>query len=627
MKKIIIFFSIILVLILVILFLVIFNNSLKENVTNNTQINKNPKNVSWNVPILKYKYHAGDTFSYNVTYTAKSSLNNPGKTNSFFEAQIQGILKQNIYNVQDQKAYIGYVFPSPVITMSSTPTDYSAKDIEQALKTEIYILKTESGIIEEWFFPPSIPESLRNYMKTLLCNIQVIFQDTPCSDWESQEEDSNGKYNVRYKVTQIANSNSLLLFKRKINYIAEQNQQSLKIIKSQSTIHFKVEENYIESINIHEELVSDAMNIHTQGIYDISYKFVEKSFNSELENQINAKLQNGLMYSTKSFKAEGEKRFKENSYRRLLNNRTWQDLENEWKKMLANPDQVNRFELFQTLIAWAHLNPDQLYRMSKLILTNERMDSATSMLCGALTDAEVPEAQDALIEIIEKRHDDADFEAMTVSYLGQVKEPTDATIQKLQELTNIENDVTPIANLAMGNVIGSLKKTDPARANALIYDFETKLQNATTVAQQGNYLETLGNAGNVSSLRVIEPFLKNPDYSLRAKAYSSLRFIEDEAAERLLAKGLLEEQHAHVKSNILEAMNTRSNNGEITYNALVEMIGKETNNQHKIVEAGLLWKMRKAFPQAETIVRQYSTSDTSVKVRNAIRSIILTDSH
>jgi hypothetical protein len=622
MKQIIILFSIIFVVLATVCGVLLYihpqDNTSNENIT--TQNN----NISWSMPSLKYQYNVGDSFFYSVKYAAKTFLEDPSKTNSFYEIEIQGRLRQNTYNVQEKKAYIGYAFESPIVTMTNMETDYSKETIEKILKQEIFIVKDEHGRIEQWFFPQTIPESLRNNMKSLLCNLQVIFKDSDSTDWENQEEDANGKYNARYKATKSATSNSLVLFKRKIKYINEDTKQNLKIIKSQATIDFKIEGNYIASMTVQEELASDAMNIHTQGVSNISYKFERKEFDPLLGSKINKQLHSDTMYSTTSFKPEGEKHFRENRYKRLLNNRTWQDLEAEFKKMLENPSEVNRYDLFQALIAWASLNPDQLYRLSKLILTNEKMDSATSMLCGVLSHAEVPEAQDALINIIDQRNDDATFEAMTVSYLGQVKEPTDSTIQKLQELTNIENDVTPIANLALGSVIGKLKTTDPARANALIYDFETKLQNEQTIEKQGNYLETLGNAGSVSSLRSIEPFLKNSDYGLRAKAYSSLRFINDEAAERLLAKGLLEEPHHHVKSNILEAMQYR-NNGEITYNALVEMIGRETNNQHKITEAGLLWKMRKAFPQAESIVRQYSTSDTSIKVRNAIRSIILTD--
>ncbi len=574
------------------------------------------------IPMLRYHYQLGDIFIYDVKYMAKTLLSQESDT--LFNLNIEGRLVQKVYEIQRNKAILGYAIQNPIITMPEVETSYSIEEMKKALETEIYVSKNYLGLIETWYFPQSIPSSLRNNIKSLLGNSQVILHDTEKTEWSSTEEDQNGSYTARYKVALLPDSPFVMLYKKKLSYQQVQNQKMPQVLRGNIEIQFHPKLGYIDSLEVFEELAIRNMDFIGKGSFEIKLKLEKRENDPTISHPMDHKLTQGNMYTTKSFKVEGEEELRINRLKSIVGNKTWKDLEKEWPSIQEEKDQATRNNFFKLLTAWMELNPNELHQVGKIMLMSKEWDRNVGLLCGALTECQVPEAQELLLNVMDQRKDNENFVTMISSNLGLVKQPTDATLQTLQNISqeNRSEQVTNIANLAIGNIISTIKKTNPEKVNSLIYDFEVSLKNESTPSKQMNYIETLGNVGNSSSVPILETFVKHKDVPIRSRAYHSLRFMNDVYSEELLSKGLQEEEHPHVRRSILDAMSSR-NNSKSTLDVLMAAFTSEKDPNVRIKEAHIIWKMRREFPEVENFIRRYADIDTSEKVRNSLRYMLV----
>ncbi len=606
-----------------------------ENVDNKTAptiIPNKPTNTpSAFLPIIRYHYSPGDLLVFKTKYQSHAQIQKKQITQDMVDMIIEGKLQQRIYEVKGQNIFAGFTLNPSMVTITAADKSF-IQQMFKVLQTEVFVSFNTQGIIERWFFPEEIPADLRNTMKSLLLNIQVIFGNEEKSEWTHKENDMNGTYLANYKAAKAAKTGQIFLFKQKLEYVKdEENERPAKILMARGTIKLDPKGNHIQTLSWKEDVEQHAMEFINKGQVEISLQLENKTNEATLVQGMNEKLKKGNFYITASHKIEGEAEMRKRRLERIVGKKTWADLQNDMANLrkTLTPDKSEskeRNEFYRQLGAWLELHPENISDIVKDLLNVTKLDPTTGAILSALTDVKDPAAQAALAEVIQKRMDNPNLVAMAVSCLTLLTDPNEASIQLVQNLhrTSQDEQIKGAATLALGGMIGEIRKKDPSQATALIYDMEKNLQSASNFNQKKLYLEALGNAGSSSSLTYINQCLQDSDDVIRSTAAASLRFIDDPQADIILAQGLQNNTGFNIKNSILDSLSYRKPS-QVVFNSLQENLRVEDSENLRVKNLRLLWQMRKQFPQAEGIVKQSGISDKSAKVRQMVQSMILVD--
>lgn len=637
MRKFSIAFGFIIILLAIIALTILWPSKPLPTTTTNSQPTKptqtTPEKTSQYTPIqLRYNYQAGDHLTYKVNYFSSGKIIKKDKTapeainEEMFRMKISGKLHQRIYEIKDKKIFAGYTLQASLIDISADDNRLK-REMYKALETEIFVWFQNQGAIERWFFPTEIPADLRNTMKSLLLNIQVQFAETANKEWQVEEVDMNGPYQAKYSCGFTENADRLIILKNKTFYVPQEGEISPVIKNSKGTVQWDTQTQVIQKLDWAESLEINALDFNTLGTYQITIQLENKENDPNLACSMDKKITKGKVYETKSHKVEGEEIMKRRRLERLIAGRTWDDLKKAMDQVKQDPKNAKqRNECYRFLGAWMELHPENIAEITKQVIAAQEMDGLTSTILSALSDVENPLAQTAFKEILDKRQDDPNMVAATLSHMVLISNPTDESLELVQNLhrTNNNAQVKNSSALALGGMIGEIRKKDPAKANALIYDMEQNLRGAQNFDQKKIYLETLGNAGSSSSLQTISPFLSDSDENIQASAVASLRFIDSPEADLLLAQTFEKNTSFQVRNSVIDTLIYRKPTQAI-FAVLQKDIDKESSENLRLKRARALWDMRRQFPLAETTVRNMIANDPSSKVRSSLIQATLVD--
>lgn len=626
---------VVVILALVGIIIVVWPDNQPENKPNGDP--KNPKplpnQTTQYTPIqLRYNYQPGDHLVYKVNYfstgkiTKKDKLPTESVSEEAFRMKIAGKLHQYIYEIKDKKIFAGYILQASKIEISADDNKL-LREMYKVLETEIFVWFENQGAIERWFFPSEIPADLRNTMKSLLLNAQVHFADEAKKDWQVEETDMNGKYQANYSCGFTAAADRLVISKSKAKYLPGEDEMLPTILKSKGTIQWDPQNQVIQKLDWEESLEMNALDFNTVGTYVITLQLESKVNDPNLASTMDKKITKGKVYETKSHKTEGQEIMKRRNLERLVGNRTMDDIRHAIQQVRLDPyNAQQRHECYRVLGAWMELHPETIPDITKLVIDTKDVDAMVSTILSALSDVENPAGQAAFKEIIEKRQDDPKMVSMALTCMVMMPNPTDSSLELAQNLhrSNENQQVKSSSALALGGMIGQIRKKDPARANALIYDMEQNLQTAQNTEQKKLYLETLGNAGSSSSLRTITPLLDDADENVRVAAASSLRFIDSPEADTLLAQSFEKNTSFNIRNSILDTLVYRKPT-QTMFAAIQKDIDKDPSENLRVKRARALWQMRHQFPLGETTVRNMLANDPSSKVRASLAQMMLVD--
>ncbi len=572
-----------------------------------------------------YAYQAGDHLVFGVNYQAQVMIEylQEKEKGSNFTMELAGELHQRVYKVENGY-FVGYLVKQPVLKMSGAAAQ-DVKAFEEALAQEVYVNMNSLGVIHKWYFPKNVRPALLNNIKSLLLTSQVVLPVKPETKWNTtSESDLNGGYSADYEVAGSATEGVVQIHKQKVQYNTPQQQKLHAIADSRATIGFH-SNGYPTAVSFQEKIVTKAMNFSSIGKIWLELRLRQKT-SDNINEAVDVKKVEETRYVTASSTGEGQEEFARQSLRRILGNATWKDLSAQLDELKQQDDPRKRFEVFRKLVALMELEPAQIAVVAQKIIDEKTADINVSTLIAALGKLDNPAAQQALAEIIEKRQDNQNILCHAIDSLGCAEKPTPASVNLLRRLYEQQTaeEVHTTASLSLGSMASRLLKNNDPQAESITYDLIKSLQQAPNQQSKIALLESLGNASHPSALSPIKEYLGNEDETIRASAVMALRGIAEPQVDSLLAGKLDAEKSPNVRSSTLQAMTYRAPSREL-FAAVSQAIEKESAEDLRIKEAGLLWGMRKQFPQAEGMVRKLSESDSSARVRDAIRGIMLAD--
>ncbi|MDQ3231465.1 MAG: hypothetical protein M3Q07_06555 [Pseudobdellovibrionaceae bacterium] len=237
-------------------------------------------------------------------------------------------------------------------------------------------------------------------------------------------------------------------------------------------------------------------------------------------------------------------------------------LDELWSQMYQ-PGSQNSQDLYLKLKAWIYLHPAEIRRLMERLKGLDEDDPALKMAIRALAAAGQPEAQNALVDLMDQRQADVPLARKIITTLGLVPEPTLKGQQALERLSQSPEDspVRRSSRLALGMMAQRLSQKQDAEAQTRARHIESlalgHLREAQGLSATTEALAALGNSG-LSRLEDLDPWLKHPDPAIRGQAYFALRFAKPVSTPDFLVTHFAAEESAEVRRQIMQAISLRT---------------------------------------------------------------------
>jgi hypothetical protein len=260
---------------------------------------------------------------------------------------------------------------------------------------------------------------------------------------------------------------------------------------------------------------------------------------------------------------------------------------------MNQPGSQNSQDLYLKLKAWIYLHPDEIQRLMDRLKGLDEGDPALKMAIRALASSGRPEAQNALVDLLDSRKSDVPLARKIITTLGLVPEPTAKAQQALQNLSQGPEDtsIRRSSRLALGIMGQRLSQSSDPDAQQRAREIEAQalqnLQKASGLAAITDALAALGNCG-LSRIEDLEPWLTHPDPAIRGQAYFALRFARPTATSAYLVSHYQPEASAEVRRQIVQAISLRTPPDEQWFKAVETLLAYSLPDDDKIVLAKTL---------------------------------------
>lgn len=600
-----------------------------------------------------YQFTPGQRLIYNVDYQNSSqsdlrvlfqdiktnSSAPPTGANAFtndFQVSLQGQLIITVLEQKHDKIFVSYSLPNSAVKITSSGQEAVEQGqlIQGDLKQEIFAELNSQGKVISVSFDPNVSDIAQNFARTLLGISQFVTpsSDRNASNWETQEDDPNGKYIASYK------SRWGKFEKTKLRYLESVRSNNKKpnasevktTIKPEGklTANFNFKDGYLTSLKGTESqkiIISEKNVGQVKTELDMTYVSQTVLNPTQLTKLQNAKternkLAQSIALSATPTEAETEAKIQ----RQELGDATLETLLADLKKAEASSDEnQNHTPLYLKLKALVYLQPETSQTLGKLLVTADAQSLTMQILSGALSAVGNSQAQTALVNTINARSQDWDAMYVLIPSLGSLNNPTQEAEDILNKLAFNSKDerIASTAQLALGTVAYNLTQTSPNRANIIVKQFVQKLSKSKSESQTRQYLLVLGNTGSANAFDTIASFTKADSAKIRSAATSALRFIDNKQVDGVITKILTKDADDSVRLEAATILGYREINAE-NFKIQKQAFTSEKSVTVRLALLRNLWQVREQFPEVDKLVKQAAKNDTSPEVKEAAASLI-----
>jgi hemoglobin-like flavoprotein len=239
----------------------------------------------------------------------------------------------------------------------------------------------------------------------------------------------------------------------------------------------------------------------------------------------------------------------------------------------------------------------------------------------ALVTSATPYAQEVMAGYIIAQKSNWNALKKIIPSCGVVANPT-YPLQQMLEVIAFDKQAADnnraAAQLALGNIAGTVRKTAIARADSIA------VRLAALLANQGDdllYLSALGNCGTSSSLRFIIPYLSDTNMAIKGMAFYALRFIEEPAVDSIFVRALQQEQDADLLINIFNALYFRSSQQGMI-EALEHIIQQHAPDKVRLSALQVLFEYSYREPVLLTVIGRIANGNASAATRDAANEFL-----
>ena len=241
----------------------------------------------------------------------------------------------------------------------------------------------------------------------------------------------------------------------------------------------------------------------------------------------------------------------------------------------------------------------------------------------ALSKVGTAQSQGAALSLLLGRENDQNAASEIVAILGLYERPIAKIDAVLEHFSDRSSESGRGAELALGTIARSVEKTDPERACRLVARIEHRLAIARVADRRHLELMALGNAGDVASVDLVERYVEDPDFTVRAAAAMALRHQSSSIADDTL-RDMLSDARAGVRIAAASAFAERVP-GDAAYSRLESLARSDPDSTVRSVATDAVWKTHGTRSDARDFVAEVAQNDREESVRAVARTDMASD--
>jgi hypothetical protein len=199
---------------------------------------------------------------------------------------------------------------------------------------------------------------------------------------------------------------------------------------------------------------------------------------------------------------------------------------------------------------------DSTEMIESFFLSNQISPVAFRVIRKGLVTSATPASQSILVKYLNQHRNEWTMLKKVLPATGIIRHPSRAmreTILQYAMNTEIDAQISSAAQLAIGNLVFTLRDIDHILADSIALALATFMQK-NSENDPLLFLSVIGNCGTSNLLPLLEPYLRSDDSSIRGFTYYALRFMDHPKADRYLENGLQTESSRQVLVNIFNGL-------------------------------------------------------------------------
>ncbi len=558
------------------------------------------------LPRTRFQWRAGDRHMYSFEMNTHVVTRNllTGMFGSFSQG-ISGTLNMKVLSAEEG-AVSAVMQLHPVSVVMGEKND---PNMERLFSMVFMVTFDRSGKMKKLMFDNSISEEDEKMVANLVRALEVAVPGTILSTWKETGEDENGTFESRYKESKTN------ILKRKIAYVRKpktrtRHGKDVAIRVARSAFRFQVdrEGSWFTYLRGREQLeISEPQTKSVQVSTGIELDVARVPFEPDPGARIwslsdSASVKRALAAGSKNpVSLRTEMRLA--ALDRQMGGVTLD-------KVLAGVAGEKKipFSAIQLLRDYLLMKPDDALKIPDLLQRGGISSSRSAAIIHALGLAGTPQAQQALIGIMNNPIHDTMNRMRAVSELGSVVHPAAGTIDELWRTAAIRGDreSAELANttlLALGGLSAVQRDIDDKVSSEINARLVDMAKNAIDTKEASLALQAIGNTRDSSLSDAVVGYLGSDSPEIRSAAAYALRNMDDEGSLNALSKMLSKEENPQVKQAVVGSMLNRPATAD-TMKSMSRQTLRETDDSTRHVMYQYLVKNRERYPDVkETLAK------------------------
>ena len=571
----------------------------------------------------------GTMQSYRISIVTDVRLDLAGMENNRQILQrISGALNMRVFGRENDQICVGFQLD---------PTDYTVNGqrdagFEEGLSAPFVVLFEENGRPQSFLFPAALDKTERIILEEVVRTFQVVLPVERKSSWTVAEENATGRYMAYYHLLQDG-----MMQKQKTLYtevkdpLVDNNPakgSTVQLKKSLAAIRMMTDTVWIHDATIEETLlVSGGPGPSAESVMKAELVILPGPVNQKVALFGAGNWGEMLM----AFSRQTPEPELDASSEGVLAGSSASSIDERFAQQV---DQLNIGEkegriarlkiLEKDLIA----NPDQAFHLIEYLDQAGITGATEAWLIHLLGRAGTPQAQQALVMVLDGPQYRDWNRVRAIVALGGVEQVTDEALYALQNMTayrsgTVDKNLANTALLALGAIGKTLQETDPARADQIRADLTRFLQVAETDEEAGMVLKAMENMGDPSLVDTVSPYLDDGSPFVRRAAAQTLGKVHADDTLTLYTKNLPGEKDDQVRSAIVAGMKNLGNATPQSLKTVNGMILAEKVSDTRYLMAEYLGENIPAYPESIRTLQILALKDKSSRVRQHAAAMLI----
>lgn len=264
---------------------------------------------------------------------------------------------------------------------------------------------------------------------------------------------------------------------------------------------------------------------------------------------------------------------------------------------------------------------DSLSFLRKALLEADEKGIGFKTLRTGFITASTAYAQEAVRDYIRLYNGDRSKMQKIIPSAGLMRSPMRLLQTELEGLafdTMTEESTRTSAQLALGNMAGTLRSVDPLRADSIASRLAYFLAGGE---DDMLLLSALGNCGTQNVLPFVLPLLGDTNIAVKAYAFYALRFVRGPAVDSLYRQALATEHDPEILTNVLNALFLRSYDAPLA-KALYKLIEESDAEQIQLAALQVLFEWSYRQPDLLLTIKEIAGKSSNNAVNKAARQFL-----